>query len=228
METLHGFGLMVGPFLGGLLYELNGFYFPFAVCGGTLVLCAIFSLCFLENSQSKALHDSGKSISNQANSTQYRQLLKMPSIIASCALLVIAETSVAWYLPTLQPMLESKFGLSPMSTGAMFMVEGLTYALFSPIWGYLLDKRIKVCIPFTVGCLGVLLGYGLLGPAPFLTDVLPSNVYVVGAGLFIQGSCVAATFITSLVFMMNESVAQGAADTEQTVSLNFSGLDFNF
>ena len=29
------------------------------------------------------------------------------------------------YLPTLQPMLEKKFDLSPVSTGAMFMVEGI-------------------------------------------------------------------------------------------------------
>ena len=28
---MHGFGLMAGPFLGGLLYEIGGFYFPFAI-----------------------------------------------------------------------------------------------------------------------------------------------------------------------------------------------------
>ena len=43
---MHGFGLMAGPFLGGLLYEIGGFYFPFAICGGILMLCAVLSALF--------------------------------------------------------------------------------------------------------------------------------------------------------------------------------------
>ena len=46
---MHGFGLMAGPFLGGLLYEIGGFYFPFAICGGILMLCAVLSALFLTN-----------------------------------------------------------------------------------------------------------------------------------------------------------------------------------
>merc|ERR1711860_224568 len=102
-----------------------------------------------------------------------------------------------------------------MLTGVLFMLEGLTYAICSPLWGYLLDKTQRPTMLFTIGCVTVLTGYSLLGPAPYLS-FLGKNVYFVAFGLVIQGIGVSATFISTLVFMMNESVAQGAPDTEQT------------
>lgn len=215
METMHGFGLMIGPFVGGLLYEWNGFYFPFVTCGGTLAILAVVAACFLKDHKSKELLEEEAAVTSM-KSTSYLQLFKMPSIIICCLLLICAETSVAWYLPTLQPMLDQRFQMTPMVTGAMFMVEGATYAIFSPIWGYLLDKKMGPYGPLVCGSVGVIVGYALLGPVPFLDSIIPSNIYTVVAGLFIQGACVASTFITTLVFMMNDSVAQGAPDTEQT------------
>ncbi len=78
-----------------------------------------------------------------------------------------------------------------------------------------MDKTQRPTMLFTIGCVTVLIGYSLLGPAPYLS-FLGKNVYFVAFGLVIQGIGVSATFISTLVFMMNESVAQGAPDTEQT------------
>lgn len=221
METMHGFGLMVGPFLGGLLYEIGGFYFPFAICGGLLMLSGLFSAVFLTNGNRNMVDQSlvlSNDVSDEENTsvvatTTYRKLIKMPSIFICCGLLIIAETSVTWYLATLQPMLEKKFDLRPVSTGAMFMVEGATYAIFSPIWGFFLDKKSVSAgrwryLPLAIGALGVIFGYILLFDS--------SNVYIVAGGLLIQGSCVAATFIATLVIMMEESVTGGCSDSEQT------------
>lgn len=219
METMHGFGLMAGPFLGGLLYEIGGFYFPFAICGGILMLCAVLSALFLtndtlsDNQASGLSNDAPEDINMALAPTTYWQLLRRPSIVICCILLIIAETSVTWYLPTLQPMLEKNFGLSPVSTGAMFMVEGATYAIFSPIWGFFLDKKSISggrwrYFPLAIGALGVICGYVLL--------YLSSNIYLVAGGLLIQGSSVAATFIATLVLMMEESVTGGCSDSEQT------------
>jgi len=222
METMQGFGMMVGPFIGGLLYEIGGFNFPFAICGGLLMLSALFSAIFLTNgNENKA--DQSLNLSNDvsdeenrsvvATKTTYRKLIKMPSIVICCGLLIIAETSVTWYLATLQPMLERKFDLGPVSTGSMFMVEGATYAIFSPIWGLFLDKKSVSAgrwryLPLAIGALGVIFGYILLFDS--------SNVYIVAGGLLLQGSCVAATFIATLVIMMEESVTGGCPDSEQT------------
>ena len=93
------------------------------------------------------------------------------------------------------------------------MVEGTTYAIFSPIWGILLDHGLSPYMTLLIGVLGVIIGFCLLGP---LTFIVPTNIFIVATGLIIQGSCVASSFITTLVFMMSESIANGAPDTEQT------------
>ena len=93
------------------------------------------------------------------------------------------------------------------------MVEGTTYAIFSPIWGILLDHGLSPYMTLLIGVLGVIIGFSLLGP---LTFIVPTNIFIVATGLIIQGSCVASSFITTLVFMMSESIANGAPDTEQT------------
>jgi hypothetical protein len=39
METMFGIGLMIGPFIGSVLYEVDGFYLPFVTCGAALAAC---------------------------------------------------------------------------------------------------------------------------------------------------------------------------------------------
>ena len=106
-------------------------------------------------------------------------------------------------------MLQRKFDLSPLSIGTMFMVEGkfcfqqssklftdctfttlsnifdfilgATYAIFSLLWGFFLDKKFLwnsrwKYFPLVIGALGVIFGYILLFDS--------SNIYVVGGNNF--------------------------------------------
>ena len=63
-------------------------------------------------------------------------------------------------------------------------IPGATYAIFSPIWGFFLDKksisggRLRY-LPLAIGALGVIFGYVLLFDS--------SDVYIVAVGLLIQG-----------------------------------------
>ena len=85
-----------------------------------------------------------------------------------------------------QPFVEATFELNSIAIGTLFLVDGATYAVFSPMWGYLLDHYISPFTAFLFGNVFVLLGYLLLGPAPFF-PFLPKNVYLVGAALAIHG-----------------------------------------
>merc|ERR1712020_339725 len=87
METMHGFGLMVGPFIGGLLYEIGGFYFPFAICGGLLMLSALLSALFLSKGKENKVGQNSV-LSNDVSDdesasvvvttpTTYRKLIKI-------------------------------------------------------------------------------------------------------------------------------------------------------
>ena len=87
----------------------------------------------------------------------------------------------------LQPFLESEFHLDTVATGALMMVDGLTYALFTPFWGWVLDAgHLGPLQSLSIGNLCIIVGYSLLGPAPFLFFI-PSTVYMVGIGMAIYG-----------------------------------------
>ena len=92
METTFGLGMMLGPFFGGLLYEVGGFYFPFAICGGSLIICAIISFIILDLSNSSENNVEDK----QNQQTKYVDLLKVPSVLICCFLLISAQMSISW------------------------------------------------------------------------------------------------------------------------------------
>ena len=129
--------------------------------------------------------------------------------------MIVARLTTSWYLPSLQPFLEEHFQLNATLVGVMFMIDGLSYAIFSPIGGLILDKtRNKHIHLLFASAVGTVVGFSMLGPAPFLS--LPKSIYIVGLALVIQGAFVAITFITTLMYSLNTSLANGAADTEQT------------
>lgn len=85
-----------------------------------------------------------------------------------------------------QPFLSANFQVGTITTGAMFMLDGAVYTIFSPCIGWLLDHKVKPYPVIFVGILGLVLGYLVLGPAYFL-DFLPKSIVLVGLGLAIHG-----------------------------------------
>ena len=84
------------------------------------------------------------------------------------------------------------------------MLDGASYALFSPLWGVLLDWKVLFAffylwyfivfsiqvspvLAFLFGDLFMLSGYCLMGPAPFLEDLLPDSPWTVAAGMAVHG-----------------------------------------
>ena len=101
METMFGLGTMIGPFLGGVLYEVGGFYLPFVICGSGLIACSVLGVVVL-----KPVEEDGKAETDDdddlGRNTTYVKLLKMPTIVVSALILTITGISVSWYLPSLQ------------------------------------------------------------------------------------------------------------------------------
>lgn len=61
-----------------------------------------------------------------------------------------------------------QFGLTPVTMGLMFVIEGGIYALTAPIWGYLCDRKIQPKLVTLFGALLIIAGFLLIGPAPFI------------------------------------------------------------
>ena len=51
LETFFGIGMIMGPTVGGALYEAGGFTLPFVSLGSVLVGAAIFCAIVLPNSR---------------------------------------------------------------------------------------------------------------------------------------------------------------------------------
>ena len=67
--------------LGGLLYEVDGFYFPFVICGGSLVAVTLFASCLLNSDEENTIDAINEATSEPTTPTKYINLLKMPRLV---------------------------------------------------------------------------------------------------------------------------------------------------
>jgi predicted MFS family arabinose efflux permease len=148
-------GIIIGPLLGGWLYELGGIRLPFLVVAG---LAAIDLLVFAVVTPSTA-----RAISVP---TSMWQVLRVRAI-AVCAVIVVAGAATGAMLePVIPILLESRAGLGPASIGTLFGMAGLASSAMHPLYGRLSDRwggrRLM---------LSGLLGFALMLPAlNFVTD----------------------------------------------------------
>jgi drug/metabolite transporter superfamily protein YnfA len=95
------------------------------------------------------------------------RILRIPSILLASFSVFSASTSVGFLSATLEPHLR-QFDLMPVSMGLMFVIEGGIYAITAPVWGYLCDRKVQPKIVTLIGSIFIVVGFLLIGPAPFL------------------------------------------------------------
>ena len=118
--------------------------------------------------------------------------------------------SYSWYLPTMQPFLEAEYNLGTVETGGLLMLDGVTYALATPIWGWALDAGLLSPLQsLFIGSLCIIIGSSFLG--------LACNVSMVGVGMAVSGIGVASCYLITYMLMLSSSIESGLVqDTEQT------------
>lgn len=70
------------------------------------------------------------------------RVLKIPGVMLATASIIATSMSIGFLQATLEPHLRV-FDLSPVVLGLMFVINGGTYAVTAPVWGWFCDKRIK-------------------------------------------------------------------------------------
>ncbi|XP_017780965.1 PREDICTED: MFS-type transporter SLC18B1-like [Nicrophorus vespilloides] len=211
LETFFGLGLIVGPTVGGALYEVGGYTMPFAVMGSALFLAAIFTGFILPH------HEEGRDM--ESGSSMYT-VLKIPGVMLSAASIIVTSMSIGFLQATLEPHLR-QFLLPPVILGLMFVINGGTYAISAPIWGRFCDKT---CPPKVITILGTILvacGFSLVGPAPFIptNTMLPLTI----VGLVLHGLGIGAQLVASFTDALRTSIAHGFPNNLETFGL-ISGL----
>lgn len=215
IETSFGVGMMIGPSFGGFLYDVGGFSLPFVITGTLIVLNSCVALTVPKFVPSQR---NNPTIALDQSTTKYKQLFKDPAIAGCFAIVIVSEMSVAWVLPTFERFLSANFSLNSTVTGIIFSMEGITYAIFTPFFGWLLDRGVPKCYGLIFGACAAVVGLCLMGPVPGLNMVIPTSPYTSAVGLSIVGTGIAATFITTLTCMLS-SGSKIAPDSEQTRSM---------
>ena len=111
LETFFGIGLIVGPTVGGAMYQAGGYILPFAVLGSFLIFAAILTYFILPERYNE--RDGGL---QETQEKGLCDLLRIPSITLAALSILCTSLSIAFLQATLDPHLR-QFELSPSQMG---------------------------------------------------------------------------------------------------------------
>merc|ERR1712018_174035 len=211
LETFFGLGMILGPFIGGLLYEIGGFIFPFVILGGCLIAATMFVVVVLPRARDSQQENEEKPSMVSA--------LKVPSIIMSCYSVACAAASLGFLQATLEPHLR-EYHMNAVQIGAMFVVNGGVYGVAAPVFGMVCDRYSPKSIAF-LGAVLMIISFGLIGPLPFLPIGKSKGLIIFT--LVLQGIGLGAQVVSGFADAHRQAILNGFPDTIDAYGL-ISGL----
>jgi len=217
VEMSFGVGMIIGPTVGGGLYEVGGFTLPFVLLGVILLVQAAIStrtLQFLKDDD-QFLKDDDRSESTRGEEFGISQALRIPSVLLAIIAVLVASIGVGALQTTLERHL-AQFDLSPLHVGMFFMLYGGSYALLNPFWGWVADKYSSKLVIMT-GAILLGLGYLLVGPVPGL-GIKPSYSLCV-VSVVLMGLGIGALLVAAFSEAQTAAVARGFPDGIATYAM---------
>ncbi|CAG9864362.1 unnamed protein product [Phyllotreta striolata] len=211
LETFFGLGLIFGPTVGGALFQVGGYTLPFAVMGSALFLSAVLTAFVLPK------HESGK---DRKVAPSAFQALKITGVLLCTLSIVATSMSIGFLQATLEPHLRT-FDLPPVLLGLMFVLNGGTYALTAPAFGWCCDKTYAPKWVTVAGCLLIATGFTMVGPAPFLP--VEKKMWMIMFGLVLHGLGMSAQLVASFTDALRTLVLHGFPNDLETFGL-ISGI----
>ncbi|KAH0515062.1 MFS-type transporter SLC18B1 [Microtus ochrogaster] len=210
LEVFSGLGLIVGPPLGGFLYQSFGYEMPFILLGCLVLLMIPLNLCILPSYES----DRGEH--------SFWKLVTLPKV-GLIACVIIALSSCFGFLdPILSLFVLEKFNLPAGYVGLVFLGLALSYTISSPLFGLLSDRMPNLRKWFLVfGNLITAVCYMLLGPVPILH--IKSQLWLLVLVLVVNGFSAGMSIIPTLPEMLSCAYENGFEEGISTLGL-VSGL----
>ncbi|XP_028653565.2 MFS-type transporter SLC18B1-like isoform X1 [Erpetoichthys calabaricus] len=206
LEIFSGLGLILGPPLGGFLYQSFGYEIPFIVLGLVLILMVPLNIYVLPS------YDATPS------SGSFWRLFTQPKVLLLCFLLFSMSSCLSFLDPSISLFVIEKFNLPVGHVGLVFLGLELSYCLSSPLLGIVSDKMPKSRIWFMViGGIATALVYCFLGPAPFLH--LKSQLWLFVLMLALLGFSISMTCIPTLPEIFKCSYEHGFPDDLSTLGI---------
>lgn len=212
LETFFGLGLIAGPSVGGVLYELGGYKLPFVSLGGLLFITAISTKVVLPSSEE--IH------TNTKTTGKLLKILHVEGIPVCAATILSTSTTISFFQATLEPHIR-QYNLTPVVVGLVFIVTGATYGSSAPGWGWLCDKYFHPKTIAVFGGLILIIGVSLVGPAPFLP--FQGSLLLVILGLVLHGLGIGARLVSSFTDALQTAISSGLPNDIETYGM-VSGL----
>lgn len=133
LEIFAGLGLMVGPVIGGSLYEIGGFSLPFFAMGCTLGMLFIVTIMFFPNPEPI------QSTEENTATLPMLPLLKILQYDLTLLMLFCGSFSLSFIEPLIQIHL-LPLGLRPFELGLVFFIPAVLYVIVTPFIGHICDK----------------------------------------------------------------------------------------
>lgn len=211
LETCCGLGFIAGPPIGGLLYSLGGFQFPFFLVGGITMLMCILSFFLMPSIKDRC---DGKPHS-------YFPLIKECGLLIPLLATILATSSMSFVDLSLSHYLET-FKLSLKIIDLMFLANSASYAITAPLWGILVDKKQCAKLVMMMGGFIGATAFVLLGPIRFIDETFGS-LNIAWIAMVILGSGISALIIPPFIDALNLATHCGYQKSLGTFGL-ISGL----
>ncbi|HVB37660.1 MAG TPA: MFS transporter, partial [Vicinamibacterales bacterium] len=183
------FGVMIGPSIGGWLYQLGGMELPFLFVAGAACVNAV-ALLFIRLPRGHA----------EAEHVPMWTVLRAPAVAACAAAVVAGAATLAMLEPVLPLFFAARLGLGPAAIGLLFGLAATASIGLPPIYGRLVDRWGGRRLTF----LGLILTACLL-PLIALTWSMASA----GAFVILEWAAAALIITPSLAYMAEGVSAAG-------------------
>ncbi|XP_056422540.1 MFS-type transporter SLC18B1 isoform X2 [Hyla sarda] len=210
LEIFTGLGLVLGPPIGGILYDTFGYEVPFITVGCVVLLMVPLNIFILPKYDSLPGKDS------------FWTLFKLPKIMLMCFNIFSFSSCLGFLDPTMSLFVTETFNLKVSYVGLVFLGLALSYSLSSPLLGVISDKlpQIRKWLVI-VGNLGTAMCFVMLGPAPIFH--IESKLWLFIFVLVLDGFCLGLSAIPVYPEMLSEAYENGFEEGLSTLGL-ISGL----
>ncbi|KAJ9589247.1 hypothetical protein L9F63_017546, partial [Diploptera punctata] len=133
-------------------------------------------------------------------------ILKVPDILLNTFSVICGAVSMGFLTATLEPHIRM-FELSPVVTGVVFVISGISYGISAPVYGRLCDRQYNPKLMMAFGSMCIMGGYFLIGPLPG-TD-LPQTLWMIIVGLVMEGFGTAAIMVPCFSDILSAAYKRG-------------------
>ena len=212
LELAAGVGIMLGPLLGGVMYGIGGFKFPFIVIGAFVWIMLLIVVLILPRNKIHEIHQ-------EKNNGSVMQIMKIPGVAIAGICTVTSGFLYSFFDSTIAVQLDhvtnGKF--SKAQIGGFFLFNAGFYTVSAPICGYIVEHKIRGEYVMIIGHYLAIIAFALMGPVPFLQPLFTATPKSIAISSCLLGISSAAIIIPTIGMMHLYAMDSGV---EKDFSLN--------